>query len=387
VIQKRLSVIGIVALKELKDFFRDPRSLILSLLLPLILFPLLFWVLTGDQGRSDRDKRIFHIGVEPGFETRQFLYQTERINLSTLEDQVPGEWRNSYDALLVTVPGSKQPVVLYDNSDPISLSAFNYLKEINTSQTSSQAPVLYDSSPVIGQPFFLPEEAAGRMFLGLILPFMFFIFAITCPLPGSADLSSGEKERGSLEPLLSTAAPRSGIILGKLTAASITGICSVGAYLLGIYISYLVIPEILGDTSLCFSISPGQVAVLSLLLFFMTSLFAGIEILAGFMTQSVREAQLLAMPLLMVGMGSVYIAQNIDLGSKSWIYTHLPLVNIALAIREAALGRMITTDILGAFIWCLFYLVLITVLTIGMFQKEFSLVKRGRGKKVKNEYP
>lgn len=378
--QKHLFIIGIVAQKELKDFFRDPRSIFLSLVLPIVLFPLLFWVLSEDKETSIREDRVFQIGVESGFATDQFNYNSEKIILSFLNQKHPFNWRNEYDALLITEPKTNGPLILYDNSNPVSISAFAYLEQINT-KTSIMPVTSSDNDQIetdIGYPLFTPDEAAGKMFLGLILPFVFFIFAITCPLPGSADLSSGEKERGSLEPLLSTATPRRGIVLGKLAAASITGIFSVCAYILGIYISYIITPEIIGEKTMSFPFSFTQITVLSFLLICMTSLFAAIEICAGFITQSVREAQLLATPLLMIGMGAVYTAQNLDLANKAWFYTHLPLVNIALAVREAALDRMIPADILAAFFWSLFYIILITLLAINMFQKEFSLVKNNR---------
>ena len=50
-----------VALKELKDFFRDPRSLIISLLLPVLLFPLLFLVLTREKPSADTTQSPFRV--------------------------------------------------------------------------------------------------------------------------------------------------------------------------------------------------------------------------------------------------------------------------------------------------------------------------------------
>ncbi|MDA3958760.1 ABC transporter permease subunit [Oceanispirochaeta sp.] len=380
--QRHFFTIRIVAVKELRDFFRDPRSLVLSLVLPIILFPLLFWVLKDDKVASLPENRVFLIAAESDIVSDHFIFDSEMVNLTILDQKYPVDWRNRFDALLISDPQTERPVILYDNSDPVSISAFSYLELTNSKKnkltvTDSVTDMI---EPEMGLPMFLSEEAAGKMFLGLILPFVFFIFAITCPLPGSADLSSGEKERGSLEPLLSTAAPRSGIILGKLTAATLIGLCSVSAYILGIYISYRITPEIIGEGVMSFPLSSAQIALLMVLLLLMTSLFAAIEICAGFITRSVREAQLLAMPLLMIGMGAVYTAQSVDFIHKAWFYAHLPLVNIALAIRETALDRMILTDILAAVIWSLCYLVLISLLAINMFQKEFSLVKNNRHK-------
>ncbi|MDA3852275.1 MAG: ABC transporter permease subunit [Spirochaetaceae bacterium] len=376
-----LWIIRIVAVKELKEFFRDPRSVLLSLVLPLILFPLLFWVLSGDEEPSIEEAHFFHIGLEPGIPEDQFMEDSQVISYSYLEEPLPFNWRNEYHVILTSNPAGDIPLILYDNSDALSISAFNYIQRqylpSNVREGKSDGdPIAVQMGPDMGRPLFSLEEAAGKMFLGLILPFVFFIFSITCPLPGAADLSSGEKERGSLEPLLSTAAPRRGIILGKLSAASIAGICSVCAYIIGILISSLVTPEILGDERMIFPLKGTQIAVLSFLLTGLTILFTAIEICAGFITRSVREAQLLAMPLLMIGMGAVYTAQNLEIGHKSWIYAHIPLVNIALSIKEAALDRMILEDIAATFCWIIVYIVLMITLGNKMFQKELSFAAK-----------
>jgi len=373
-----LSIIRIVAVKELKDFFRDPRSLALSLGLPLVLFPLLFWVLSDNKPVTVQSDRIFQIGIDPAVTIDPAILDSEFLFLCETDENYPLNWRNEYDALLWLDVQEGRTMIIYDNSNPLSISAFRYLDTILSGPPELSHPVLKQevSLPQTARPMFSQEDADGKMFLGLILPFIFFIFAITCPLPGAADLSSGEKERGCLEPLLSTAAPRSGLILGKLAAASLIGLCSVSAYILGVYLSCLISPDILGPQTMTFSLTFGQIGVLSLLLLLLTCLFTAVEICAGFITKSIREAQLLVMPLLMVGMGAVYTAQSLEIAHKSWIYSHLPLVNLALAVRETALDRMITADVASAIVWSLIYLILMTFLAVRMFQKEFSLVKK-----------
>jgi phosphoglycerol transferase MdoB-like AlkP superfamily enzyme len=62
-----LWIIRIVVVKELKEFFRDPRSVLLSLVLPLILFPLLFWVLSGNEESSQKRPIFFILAWNGGF--------------------------------------------------------------------------------------------------------------------------------------------------------------------------------------------------------------------------------------------------------------------------------------------------------------------------------
>ena len=367
-----LRLAGTVASKELKDFFRDPRSILLSLALPLVLFPLLFWVLSGQRESDDGWIRIYRIGIEPGIDRPPWIPETAAVTLVETEESRSSEWRSRYDALVIARPDTGIPALLYDNADPVSAAAYSYLLRLSTTSAGEQTPPeeIAPAAPQFGLPLFEPDVAAGKAFLALILPFMFFIFAITCPLPVSADLSAGEKERASLEPLLSTASPRTSIVCGKLGAAFAAGACSVVAYLSGIGISCIIAPEIMGDQQMSFPMALSQVSVLALLLVGLVALFTAVEMCAGFITRSVREAQLLSMPLLMLGMAAVYTGQNITLGRTPYFFFHIPLVNTVLAIREAALGRMTAGHIICAVLWNLIYILGVTALMRTLFNRE-----------------
>ena len=53
-------------------------------------------------------------------------------------------------------------------------------------------------------------------FWSKVLPFVVFIWALTGAFYPAVDLCAGEKERGTLETLLSSPAERSEIVMGKL---------------------------------------------------------------------------------------------------------------------------------------------------------------------------
>ena len=367
-----LKTAAIVTAKELKDFFRDPRSIVLSLVLPLVLFPLMFWVVKGQGKPAETKGEIFTIAVEAGFDAGVYSFESDRTELVPVDSSYPFEWRRDFDAVLVENPTDGFPAIVYDNTNQTSIAAYLFLMQLNASlpaavgKTESTGSARND----LGMALYSEEDAAGRVFLGLILPFIFFIFAITCPLPVSADLSAGEKERGSLDPLLSTAASRGAILSGKLAAAFAAGLCSVCAYLLGIMLSCIITPEIMGEQQMVFNMTGTQVLMLVLLLIAMTALFALIEVCAGFIARSVREAQLLSMPLLVIGVSAVYVAQAQNPAHLSAAYAHIPLVNLALAIRNTALGQVDMFVVPVAFLWALVYFAVISFLALKMLKKE-----------------
>ncbi|WP_158084143.1 ABC transporter permease [Marispirochaeta aestuarii] len=371
-IPRRIPAALITARKELKDFFRDPRSIILTLVLPVVLFPLLFRVLEERSPEASGRQRIFTIGLSG--EVPDFLSRTDPgYFVDDIDEPAAAEndterrrlLFSRYDAVVISESGT----VYYNNADPESEAAVRYLQEASGSMDGKKKQLQGDSA-FSAAPLYRPEDAAGKLFLSLVLPFMVFIFASTCPLPVAADMSAGEKERLSLEPLLCTAAPRSGIISGKLLAAALAGCISVGAYFLGISISVLISPEILGDEAMIFNIDPSQYLLILTLMLLATSFFAALELTAGFMARSVREAQLLGMPLLFVSMGAVYIAQSIDLQHVPLLIPHIPLVNLGLVIREAALDRVNPYHASAAILWSLFYLFCAAFASVHRFKHE-----------------
>lgn len=366
-----------VTLKELKDFFRDPRSLILSFLLPLILFPLLFWVLNENRTLPAVQKRPLKIGITRELRETMGFSEALPIDWEVIEWPSTMAWHRHYDALLVNEPGADHPMIYYDNANSSSLMAFRTLETL-----LFPLPLAVVDQPDEseghgwGRPLYTREEGEGLLFLGLFLPFAFVLFAVTCPLAAAADLSAGEKERGCLEPLLSTAASRLAIGTGKYLAALIIGCLSVASYGGGILLSVWINPAILGSNPMEFPLSPLQIGLLALLLIDMVALFTALELLAGFNTRSVREAQLLSMPLLMVGMGAVYLVQNIDPLERSGFYVHIPLVNLALAVGDILTNRLSTVDMAATFTWGALYPLILVALIHAMLERE-SLIGFG----------
>jgi sodium transport system permease protein len=363
----------VVLRKELLDIVRDRRSVIISLLLPLILFPSLFYTL--------RDYRLVG-GVEDGVINVQFtgrnteeaqslaalLKADERIVLSS---QPPADVQLSLNE-------DSRVELRYDNTDRSSISASHYVRQILSAR--SPQPQEESSSAAETTVILLPKyeraTARGRLFLSLVLPFMLFMFACTCPLPITADLSAGEKERGSLEPLLSTGIDRTGIIAGKLSAAAIAGFLSVCAFSLGVYISYRLSPSVVGDEPMNFLLPKLHYLFLFVLSLLLTIFYAAVELAAGIFTRSTKEAQLLGMPLLILSMACVYLAQSLDASTSSSYYYHLPLINIALVIREIAVGALNSHNLFVVGFWMLLYILTASIVAWWIFCRETAVFRQ-----------
>src|SRR3712207_8932641 len=83
----------------------------------------------------------------------------------------------------------------------------------------------------------------GKFMLSMMLPMMLIIFAASGPIAAATDLGAGEKERGTLEPLLTTQASRMSLLWGKFLAITVMGILTTLAFLGGLIISMKMSPN------------------------------------------------------------------------------------------------------------------------------------------------
>jgi sodium transport system permease protein len=141
-----------------------------------------------------------------------------------------------------------------------------------------------------------------------ILPFVLFIWALTGAFYPAVDLCAGEKERGTLETLLSSPALRIEIVWGKLlTVMTFSGATALlNLVSLGITAQYIVsqlrlIPA--GDVTTGLDLPPlGSTLWLVVALVPMSALFSALCLACAAFARSTKEGQYYLMPLLLVTM-------------------------------------------------------------------------------------
>jgi sodium transport system permease protein len=141
-----------------------------------------------------------------------------------------------------------------------------------------------------------------------ILPFVLFIWALTGAFYPAVDLCAGEKERGTLETLLSSPALRTEIVWGKLltvmTFSAVTALLNL--FSLGFTARYIVaqlkmLPA--GDMTQGLDLPPLASALwLLVALVPMSALFSALCLACAAFARSTKEGQYYLMPLLLVTM-------------------------------------------------------------------------------------
>ncbi len=149
-------------------------------------------------------------------------------------------------------------------------------------------------SPLVAQPFTVDDidvsTPSGRS--GLLLGMMSYFFIFALLMGGmylAIDSTAGERERGSLEPLLALPVTRERLILGKILAACLFMMLSLALSLVAFFVALKFMPlEELGMTP---NFGPEVVGKAFLLLLPFVLLGAALMTLVASFTKSYREAQ------------------------------------------------------------------------------------------------
>jgi sodium transport system permease protein len=174
-----------------------------------------------------------------------------------------------------------------------------------------------------------------------MVPYLFVIFCFMGSMYPAIDLAAGEKERGTMETLLTAPVSRFQILLGKFAVVVLTGLMSAIVSIVGILFSIKHIagipPEAM-NAMLAILDAKTILLVLSLLLP-LTIFFAAFLLSLSIFAKSYKEAQSLISPLTIVVILPVMIGlvPGIELDAVTAL---VPVLNVSLATKEIIAGTI-----------------------------------------------
>ena len=309
-----MRLIRTVFLKEVRDNLRDRRTLFSALLMGPLFGPILFAFvinlsLKQSLGEADEPLDVPVIGQEHSPNLMEYL-KSHNINITeapadraaALEAVKAGK----HDLVLVvpkafgeeladTVPATI--VVISDlantQAQRESRRALRALRAYNR-EIAALRLVARGVNPVVLRPLNIDvvdvSTPSGRSALLLGMLSYFFLFALlTGGMNLAIDATAGERERGSLEPLLCLPVTRDQLIFGKIFAACLFMALSLFLSLVSFYVTLKFVPlEKLGMTP---NFGPPVVAKAFFLLLPFTLLGASLMTLVASFTKSFKEAQ------------------------------------------------------------------------------------------------
>lgn len=384
--------IGIVFKKEMKDLFRDRKTLIIGILIPLLIFPIMFGFMGKGMEKSTKQvtENLKIALVDNGNSSLgTFLKNQKSFNLIDSKDMkkdvqdgkiyvglvIPEDFENS-----INEEKTSEINIMYDDTNQNSEMALGivtslindvYSKEVVKSRLNSRG---IDVS--ILNPFSIKEEIVakekggmGKLILGMILPMMLVLYAMTGPMAAATDLGAGEKERGTLEPLLTTQTNRMNLLFGKLLAITVMGVIGSVASLIGVFLGFKSGGGMFGgDVALVIPIN--TLIMIGLCTILLTMVFGALELSISIYARSFKEAQTYLSPLTIIGIIAGYGTYMMDVKNISIAVLNIPLVNIVIVIKELISGIYNPLHIGITFGWAVIYISASVSFARYMFSRE-----------------
>lgn len=177
-----------------------------------------------------------------------------------------------------------------------------------------------------------------------VLPFVMLVWALTGAFYPAIDLCAGEKERGTLETLLSSPARRREIVWGKLLTISVFSVGSALLNLLSMHMTASLIVKQLasqGGEQLATALGPMPFHALGwlvLLLLPMAAFFSALALAVAALARSTKEGQYYLMPLLLITLPLVALPMlpSLDLSLGTSL---IPVSGAVFLVRSLIEGR------------------------------------------------
>jgi sodium transport system permease protein len=390
-----LHIVKTIYGKEMLDMFRDRRALISMIVVPVVAMPAIFSVMhyfTENLGKKAQEEsarigisaRVAQPSVRDALKNAGFelvpepdargAVETKAVAASLDEERSPaGE-----DQLVIFVDKTRDASTIA--GDKIAAA----LERLKLDQVKSSLRGLGVSERVLN-PFTVtssnvaPEKKMAGFILGSVLGYAVLILMFTGGMYPAIDMTAGEKERHTLEPLLASPASREEIILGKIlattTASFLTALLTIGSLLVSMQSLGLgqggpemqqLVSRAAPDAGTC---------ALILLTLLPTALFAAsIMIAIALFARGFKEAQSMLTPVVMavVVPAVVSLLPGLELNVGLAL---IPIFNVSQLLKEIILGEYSRLSFLTAFLSNILYALIAFWISVRIFKTESVLFR------------
>ena len=340
--------------KELKDAFRDQRTLMLTVLLPLLLMSALVFFYESLMAPNDEEIQIVTEATHVQF-VKQLLSENDRLTIRAVDD-VEGTIQDGEALAGVVLTGDieqqivagETPVVqilgdeFSENSAmamyEIEMAFAQYSQAVVAQRLTAQNIETSILTPLTVETVQVIEGDHAIHMISFLIPMMLIIAIGVGITSSAADFIAGEKERRTMEALLMTPVNRTSFLLGKwLTLVLI-------ATMTGIFTLVIVFVEIYFFTEelkagIAFDGNIGLMGLVALLVIISFAAFMSSALmLASIFGKTVKEAQSYGTPIIMVGILPAMFATNIGLNELTAVHFLTPVLNIFTSFKEIFVG-------------------------------------------------
>ncbi|HEX6750568.1 MAG TPA: ABC transporter permease subunit/CPBP intramembrane protease [Longimicrobium sp.] len=391
-------IVWTVLAKELRETIRDRRTLFMMIVIPTLLYPGLMVVieqltLFGQRRLSERPAAVAVQGADPALDA--FLRRDSAIRLLPPDSATPAAVRRGHAEAAIVVPraalgeaGTDSLRVLFDASDDRSQRAKEVVgRKLSAWNDSLIAHRLAARGlpPGFARPLAVADssvataEETGAYALGRFLPVILILMTLLGAFYPAIDLAAGEKERGTLETLLTAPVPAREIVTGKFAAVTVLAMASAAANLLSMLLTFQSgIFKFAKAAHVKFTLPWSTAALVLVGLIPLAVLFSALFLGIAVRSQSFKEAQNALTPVQLASTLPILVISlpGIDFNAA---LAAVPVVGIAMMFRELMAGTARLVPSLIAFGTTVVYAGLALHFAARAFGREDVLFGGGAG--------
>jgi sodium transport system permease protein len=393
--------IGIVYRKELTEALRDSRTLISSILIPLFLFPVLTvgigyaFVEVADQA-SHEASRIMVLGGADSPDVVQKLKDAKNLRIVKSRPDYADLISNKKIRAAVDIPPGFQADVEHGSHPEVKIYVFSGdLKSMLSATRVKEQLTEYRDSMVrerlaaqhlpesLMKPFaveqknVVPEDrVAGESYGGLIT-YLVILMCMTGAMYPAMDLTAGEKERGTMETILSSPIERTHLVFGKFFVVLTASLATATLSVLSMAGSFAVLSHYgrtqgIGEDFPILTMHAQTAFAIFIMALPVAVLFSAVLMTISLFAKTFKEAQsyLTPMTFLVIVPAIAAVIPGIELTAKLAL---VPILNVGLLCKELVTGTYHWEYIALIFGCTCVYAGIALFLAVKMFQRESVL--------------
>ncbi len=385
--------------KEIVDILRDKKTMLMMVVMPLVLYPLIFALsmVIASNMMTQSTTKAYSVGFSSECGILADFVSANQVTYEYEFNIVHGEFESLSSNLIhkeisafVTADeneGTTEFTIHYLSSESDSQTAYQmlvnmiklYQKDVTEQKVESYGldteQVLY-SIKYKSEDIATKEESMGYL-IGYIVPFLLISSVLMGALYPAIDTTAGEKERGTLETMLTLPVKNIDLIMGKFlatatiaVAAAFLNVISMGV--MGMYLYQTIYAVNTEGEAISFSVYIPAVLIALLCAVVFALFCSAVCLLICIFAKSFKEAQNFTTPIMLIFMFAS-MAGMIPAIKLNETTALIPVINIALLLGKLFLMEYNPGIIFIVLLSNIAYSILAVVLMAKMFSSESIL--------------
>ena len=351
-----MSIAWVVFRKELRETLRDRRTLMVMVAVPILLYPVLLiaaeqFALLGIRRIESEASQVAVTGPASD-DVIEFLASDQELELLDVPDPVEAVRSDLVGAVVVFGPlpegeGTQRATVLYDAADERSRRARTVLARalrnwddtlLARRLTERGLSAGFANPLAVADSSVARAEELGGYTLGRFLPMLLILMTLLGTFYPAIDMAAGEKERGTLETLLTAPVPPRQIVVGKFLAVALIGVVAAALNLASMLLTFQTgLFQLGGSLKIEFALPLSSVLLIFVTLIPLSVLFASLFLGIALRSRSFKEAQTPLTPVYLLVMVPALLPVFPGIGFTLALAA-VPVAGLSIFFRELMAG-------------------------------------------------